>query len=68
MQVGQDKGSCSFQRNHSPCVVPQENENIFHTIFAFFMKSGRKVLVRNVPLMGPLERTEYFINILHGLA
>lgn len=44
MQVAQDKGSCSFHRNHSPCVVPQENENIFHTIFAFFTKSGRKVL------------------------
>uniref|UniRef100_A0A674GFJ2 Integrin subunit alpha 9 n=1 Tax=Taeniopygia guttata TaxID=59729 RepID=A0A674GFJ2_TAEGU len=44
MMVGQDKGSCSFRRNHSPCVVPQENENIFHTIFAFFTKSGRKVL------------------------
>ncbi|NWR22346.1 ITA9 protein, partial [Emberiza fucata] len=44
MMVGQDKGSCSFHRNHSPCVVPQENENIFHTIFAFFTKSGRKVL------------------------
>ncbi|NXC13457.1 ITA9 protein, partial [Corythaeola cristata] len=42
--VGQDKGSCSFHRNRSPCVVPQANENIFHTIFAFFTKSGRKVL------------------------
>ncbi|NXG31493.1 ITA9 protein, partial [Dromaius novaehollandiae] len=44
MMVGQDKGSCSFQKNPSPCVIPQENENIFHTIFAFFTKSGRKVL------------------------
>uniref|UniRef100_A0A8C3BCN5 Integrin subunit alpha 9 n=1 Tax=Cairina moschata TaxID=8855 RepID=A0A8C3BCN5_CAIMO len=44
MMVGQDKGNCSFHRNRSPCVVPQENENIFHTIFAFFTKSGRKVL------------------------
>ncbi|KAM6104582.1 integrin alpha-9 isoform 1-T1 [Theristicus caerulescens] len=44
MMVGQDKGSCSFHRNPSPCIVPQENENIFHTIFAFFTKSGRKVL------------------------
>ncbi|XP_068057345.1 integrin alpha-9 isoform X8 [Anomalospiza imberbis] len=44
MMVGQEKGSCSFHRNHSPCVVPQENENIFNTIFAFFTKSGRKVL------------------------
>uniref|UniRef100_A0A8C8B495 Integrin subunit alpha 9 n=1 Tax=Otus sunia TaxID=257818 RepID=A0A8C8B495_9STRI len=44
MMVGHDKGSCSFHRNPSPCVVPQENENIFHTIFAFFTKSGRKVL------------------------
>ncbi|XP_065608782.1 integrin alpha-9 [Cyrtonyx montezumae] len=44
MMVGQDKGNCSFRRNRNPCVVPQENENIFHTIFAFFTKSGRKVL------------------------
>ncbi|XP_010082177.1 PREDICTED: integrin alpha-9-like, partial [Pterocles gutturalis] len=44
MMVGQDKGSCSFHRNPSPCIVPQGNENIFHTIFAFFTKSGRKVL------------------------
>ncbi|KAL8165582.1 UNVERIFIED_CONTAM: Integrin alpha-9 [Gekko kuhli] len=44
LQVAQDKGNCSFQRNPTPCVIPQEKENIFHTIFAFFTKSGRKVL------------------------
>nr|XP_013803568.1 PREDICTED: integrin alpha-9 [Apteryx mantelli mantelli] len=44
MMVGQDKGNCLFHKNPSPCVIPQENENIFHTIFAFFTKSGRKVL------------------------
>nr|XP_060639313.1 integrin alpha-9 [Anolis sagrei ordinatus] len=44
MMVAQDKGNCSFQRNPTPCVIPQEKENIFHTIFAFFTKSGRRVL------------------------
>nr|XP_051685534.1 integrin alpha-9 [Oryctolagus cuniculus] len=42
--VGQEKGNCSFQRNPTPCIVPQEQGSIFHTIFAFFTKSGRKVL------------------------
>ncbi|XP_063308129.1 integrin alpha-9 [Pelobates fuscus] len=42
--VEQDKGHCSFQKNLVPCVIPQEKENIFHTIFGFFTKSGRKVL------------------------
>ncbi|MEE6465637.1 hypothetical protein FKM82_006625, partial [Ascaphus truei] len=44
MMVDQEKGNCSFQKNPSPCVIPQEKENIFHTIFSFFRKSGRKVL------------------------
>ncbi|KAM3823368.1 integrin alpha-9 [Vipera latastei] len=44
IMVAQNKGNCSFQNNSSPCVIPQEKENIFHTIFAFFTKSGRKVL------------------------
>lgn len=44
--MGQEKGNCSFQKNPTPCIIPQEQENIFHTIFAFFTKSGRKVLVR----------------------
>ncbi|KAM7336851.1 hypothetical protein ACRRTK_002970 [Alexandromys fortis] len=44
MMVSQEKGNCSFQRNPTPCIIPQEQENIFHTIFAFFTKSGRKVL------------------------
>ncbi|XP_006741165.1 integrin alpha-9 [Leptonychotes weddellii] len=42
--VSQEKGNCSFQKNPTPCIIPQEQENIFHTIFAFFTKSGRKVL------------------------
>ncbi|XP_043396588.1 integrin alpha-9 isoform X3 [Chelonia mydas] len=44
MMVAQEKGNCSFQKNPNPCVIPQGNDNIFHTIFAFFTKSGRKVL------------------------
>uniref|UniRef100_A0A8D0HE68 Integrin subunit alpha 9 n=1 Tax=Sphenodon punctatus TaxID=8508 RepID=A0A8D0HE68_SPHPU len=44
MMVAQEKGNCSFQKNPTPCVIPQEKDNIFHTIFAFFTKSGRKVL------------------------
>ncbi|XP_037064136.1 integrin alpha-9 [Peromyscus leucopus] len=44
MVVSQEKGNCSFQRNPTPCIIPQEQENIFHTIFAFFTKSGRKTL------------------------
>ncbi|XP_045654204.1 integrin alpha-9 [Ursus americanus] len=44
MVVSQEKGNCSFQKNPTPCIIPQEQENIFHTIFAFFTKSGRKVL------------------------
>lgn len=53
-QVGQEKGNCSFQRNPTPCIIPQEQENIFHTIFAFFTKSGRKVLVRICLLIGTI--------------
>ncbi|XP_062985826.1 integrin alpha-9 [Elgaria multicarinata webbii] len=44
VMVAQDKGNCSFQKNPTPCIIPQEKENIFHTIFAFFTKSGRTVL------------------------
>ncbi|XP_027715153.1 integrin alpha-9 [Vombatus ursinus] len=44
VMVGQEKGNCSFQKNPTPCIIPQEQENIFHTIFAFFTKSGRKGL------------------------
>ncbi|XP_018427546.1 PREDICTED: integrin alpha-9-like [Nanorana parkeri] len=42
--IGQEKSQCTFKKNPAPCVIPQEKENIFHTIFAFFTKSGRKVL------------------------
>ncbi|XP_067837474.1 integrin alpha-9 [Heptranchias perlo] len=42
--VGHEGGNCTFHRNLQPCFIPQDKENIFHTIFAFFTKSGRKVL------------------------
>ncbi|GCB64735.1 hypothetical protein scyTo_0009858 [Scyliorhinus torazame] len=42
--VGHEGGNCTYHRNLEPCFVPQDKENIFHTIFAFFTKSGRKVL------------------------
>uniref|UniRef100_A0A671G8D1 Integrin subunit alpha 9 n=1 Tax=Rhinolophus ferrumequinum TaxID=59479 RepID=A0A671G8D1_RHIFE len=54
MVVGQEKGNCSFQKNPTPCIIPQEQENIFHTIFAFFTKSGRKVLDCEKPGMSCL--------------
>ncbi|XP_063778643.1 integrin alpha-9 [Pseudophryne corroboree] len=44
IMIGQDKAQCTFHRNPAPCVIPQDKENIFHTIFSFFKKSGRKVL------------------------
>ncbi|XP_076830390.1 integrin alpha-9 isoform X2 [Brachyhypopomus gauderio] len=43
-QVPEGRGNCTWYRNPTPCTVPQEKESIFHTIFAFFTKSGRKVL------------------------
>ncbi|XP_015249646.1 PREDICTED: integrin alpha-9 [Cyprinodon variegatus] len=43
-QVSDSRGNCTFHRNPTPCTIPQEKENIFHSIFAFFTKSGRKVL------------------------
>uniref|UniRef100_A0A4W3I737 Integrin, alpha 9 n=1 Tax=Callorhinchus milii TaxID=7868 RepID=A0A4W3I737_CALMI len=36
--------NCTFHRNPQPCFIPQDRENIFHTIFAFFTKSGRKIV------------------------
>ncbi|KAI1894239.1 hypothetical protein AGOR_G00113770 [Albula goreensis] len=44
IQVGDDRGNCTPHRNPMPCTVPQDRESIFHTIFAFFTKSGRRVL------------------------
>ncbi|XP_072908552.1 integrin alpha-9 [Hemitrygon akajei] len=41
--VGQG-GNCTYRQSIQPCFIPQDKENIFHTIFAFFTKSGRKVL------------------------
>ncbi|KAL6487644.1 hypothetical protein MHYP_G00042700 [Metynnis hypsauchen] len=43
-QVAEGRGNCTWQRNPMPCTIPQDKESIFHTIFAFFTKSGRKVL------------------------
>ncbi|XP_061101634.1 integrin alpha-9 [Conger conger] len=44
IQVAGDGGNCTPHWNPMPCTVPQDRESIFHTIFAFFTKSGRKVL------------------------
>uniref|UniRef100_A0A7N5ZX39 Integrin, alpha 9 n=1 Tax=Anabas testudineus TaxID=64144 RepID=A0A7N5ZX39_ANATE len=43
-QVADGRGNCTPHRNPTPCTVPQDKESIFHSIFAFFTKSGRKVL------------------------
>ncbi|KAM6956322.1 integrin alpha-9 [Aplochiton taeniatus] len=43
-QVTDNRGNCTLHRNPMPCTIPQDRENIFHTIFAFFTKSGRRVL------------------------
>ncbi|MBN3318326.1 ITA9 protein, partial [Atractosteus spatula] len=43
-EVAEGRGNCSQHINPTPCTVPQDKESIFHTIFAFFTKSGRKVL------------------------
>lgn len=43
-QVSDGRGNCSLHRNPTPCTLPQDRENIFHTIFSFFTKSGRRVL------------------------
>uniref|UniRef100_A0A671YRA8 Integrin, alpha 9 n=1 Tax=Sparus aurata TaxID=8175 RepID=A0A671YRA8_SPAAU len=43
-QVADGRGNCTPHRNPTPCTIPQDRESIFHTIFAFFTKSGRKVL------------------------
>uniref|UniRef100_A0A8C9VL98 Integrin, alpha 9 n=1 Tax=Scleropages formosus TaxID=113540 RepID=A0A8C9VL98_SCLFO len=43
-QVAGDRGNCTSHNNPMPCTVPQDRESIFHTIFAFFTKSGRRVL------------------------
>ncbi|XP_041920787.1 integrin alpha-9 [Alosa sapidissima] len=43
-QVADGRGNCTPHSNPMPCTIPQDRENIFHTIFAFFTKSGRRVL------------------------
>ncbi|MGH0130927.1 UNVERIFIED_CONTAM: hypothetical protein FKN15_003129 [Acipenser sinensis] len=43
-QVGQEGGNCTYHRNPTPCTVPQDWYGTFQTIFAFFTKSGRKVV------------------------
>ncbi|CAL8257689.1 unnamed protein product [Lota lota] len=48
-QVANGRGNCTPHRNPTPCTIPQDRESIFHTIFAFFTKSGRRVLDCNRP-------------------
>ncbi|XP_056466048.1 integrin alpha-9 isoform X1 [Gadus chalcogrammus] len=48
-QVANGRGNCTLHKNPSPCTIPQDQESIFHTIFAFFTKSGRRVLDCNRP-------------------
>uniref|UniRef100_A0AAZ3RAD3 Integrin alpha-2 domain-containing protein n=1 Tax=Oncorhynchus tshawytscha TaxID=74940 RepID=A0AAZ3RAD3_ONCTS len=43
-QVAGGQGNCTPHRNPQPCSISQDRESIFHTIFAFFTKSGRRVL------------------------
>ncbi|KAF7659211.1 hypothetical protein LDENG_00001480 [Lucifuga dentata] len=43
-QVADGRGNCTPHRNPTPCTIPQDRESIFHSIFAFFTKSGRRVL------------------------
>ncbi|XP_030628910.1 integrin alpha-9 [Chanos chanos] len=43
-QVEDGRGNCTPHKNPTPCSIPQDRESIFHTIFAFFTKSGRKVV------------------------
>ncbi|XP_068597010.1 integrin alpha-9 [Brachionichthys hirsutus] len=43
-QVADNRGNCTPHRNPTPCTIPQDRETIFHSIFSFFTKSGRKVL------------------------
>uniref|UniRef100_A0A8C1DTN0 Integrin, alpha 9 n=1 Tax=Cyprinus carpio carpio TaxID=630221 RepID=A0A8C1DTN0_CYPCA len=38
------RGNCTWHRNPKPCTIPHDKKSIFHTIFAFFTKSGKKVL------------------------
>ncbi|MBN3288641.1 ITA9 protein, partial [Polyodon spathula] len=65
--VGQERGNCTYHRNPTPCTIPQDRESIFHTIFAFFSKSGRKVMDCERPgrpcliitcLLSPLAKEE----------
>uniref|UniRef100_A0AAQ5X8H0 Integrin alpha-2 domain-containing protein n=1 Tax=Amphiprion ocellaris TaxID=80972 RepID=A0AAQ5X8H0_AMPOC len=43
-QVADGRGNCTPHKNPTPCTIPQDRESIFHSIFSFFTKSGRKVL------------------------
>ncbi|XP_062318876.1 integrin alpha-9 [Osmerus eperlanus] len=43
-QVSDGRGNCSVHRNPNPCFLPRDRESVFHTIFSFFTKSGRRVL------------------------
>lgn len=48
-QVTDGRGNCTPHRNPTPCTIPQDKESIFHSIFAFFTKSGRRVVVNIQP-------------------
>lgn len=43
-QVADGRGNCTPHKNPTPCTIPQDKQSVFHAIFAFFTKSGRKVL------------------------
>lgn len=48
-QVADGRGNCTPHKNPTPCTIPQGRDSIFHSMFAFFTKSGRRVLVNMQP-------------------
>lgn len=48
-QVTDGRGNCTPHKNPTPCTIPQDKESLFHSIFAFFTKSGRRVVVNIQP-------------------
>uniref|UniRef100_A0A3Q3W728 Uncharacterized protein n=1 Tax=Mola mola TaxID=94237 RepID=A0A3Q3W728_MOLML len=42
--VADGRGNCTPHKNPTPCTIPQGRDSIFHSMFAFFTKSGRRVL------------------------
>lgn len=49
LQVTNGRGNCTPHKNPTPCTIPQDKESLFHSIFAFFTKSGRRVVVNIQP-------------------